>query len=174
MKISTKNGDGGKTKLVFMREVSKASPNVCAYGALDDCSATIGLARSFAPEETAKKLLRIQEKLVFLMTELATAREDFPKLAEKNIKTLGESDLAELEAQIDAYEGGGNTFMGWTHSGENSLQASLDMARARCRNAEREIVKLAEADGLARDFPLRYVNRLSDLLYLMAQDAAAK
>ena len=64
--------------------------------------------------------------------------------------------------------------MGWTHSGENSLQASLDMARARCRNAEREIVKLAEADGLARDFPLRYVNRLSDLLYLMAQDAAAK
>ena len=79
-----------------------------------------------------------------------------------------------VEAQIDAYEGGGNTFMGWTHSGENSLQASLDMARARCRNAEREIVKLAEADGLARDFPLRYVNRLSDLLYLMAQDAAAK
>ena len=90
MKISTKTGDKGKTRLVFMREVSKASQRVCAYGALDDCSATIGLARSFADKELASKLLNIQEKLVFLMTELATAKEDFDKLIEKNMRILSD------------------------------------------------------------------------------------
>ena len=174
MKISTKTGDKGKTKLVFMREVSKASQRVCAYGALDDCSATIGLARSFADSELASKLLNIQEKLVFLMTELATAKEDFQKLVEKNIRLLGDEDLSELESQIDELESDGSVFQGWTHSGENSLQAALDMARARCRNAEREIVRLSENDELERDFPIVYVNRLSDLLYLMAQNVAKK
>ena len=169
MKISTKTGDKGKTRLVFMREVSKASQRVCAYGALDDCS---GLARSFADKELASKLLNIQEKLVFLMTELATAKEDFDKLIEKNMRILSDEDLSELESQIDELERDGSVFQGWTHSGENSLQASLDMARARCRNAEREIVRLAENDDLARDFPIIYVNRLSDLLYLWAQKSA--
>ncbi len=107
-----------------------------------------------------------------LMTELATAKDDFPKLAEKKIKTLGEADLSEIESQIEEYEKIGNIFSGWTHSGENTLQAALDMARARCRTAEREIVKLAESEGLARNFPLQYVNRLADLLYLMSQAAA--
>lgn len=175
MKISTKTGDKGKTKLVFLREASKASPRVCAYGALDDCSATIGLARSFADSALAKRLLRIQKNLVFLMTELATAKDDFPKLAEKNFKLLGDAELSELETQIEEYENDGTVFQGWTHSGETHLQAALDMARARCRNAEREIVKLAEIEGgLPRDFPLVYINRLSDLLYLMAQTEAKK
>ena len=106
------------------------------------------------------------------MTELATAKEDFPKLAEKNMRLLSDEDLSELESQIDELERDGSVFQGWTHSGENSLQASLDMARARCRNAEREIVKLLENDELARDFPIVYVNRLSDLLYLFAQKSA--
>ncbi len=172
MKISTKTGDKGKTKLVFLREVSKASQRVCAYGALDDCSATIGLARAFADDPLKKKLLKIQESLVFLMTELATAKEDFYKLSEKNMRVLSGGDLSELESQIDEYERDGTLFKGWTHSGETPLQAALDMARARCRNAEREIVKLSETEGLARDFPIVYVNRLSDLLYLMAQSAA--
>jgi len=172
MKISTKKGDKGKTKLVFLREVSKASQRVCAYGALDDCSATMGLARSLAGAELAAKILKIQQNLVPLMTELATAKEDFPKLAEKNIRLLGDAELAELESEIDALESGGNVFSGWAQSGETTLQAALDMARTRCRNAEREIVRLAESGELARDFPLTYINRLSDLLYLMAQTAA--
>ncbi len=172
MKISTKGGDFGKTKLVFLRETSKASPRVCAYGAVDEFSATLGFARSFATGELNTKILHIQERLVLLMTELATAKDDFPKLAEKKIKTLGEADLSEIESQIEEYEKIGNIFSGWTHSGENTLQAALDMARARCRTAEREIVKLAESEGLARNFPLQYVNRLADLLYLMSQAAA--
>ncbi len=174
MKISTKTGDKGKTKLVFMREVSKASQRVCAYGAIDDCSATIGLARSFADEMLAKNLLSIQENLVFLMTELATAKEDFPKLIEKNMRLLGDAELAKLESEIEELEKDGTIFQGWKQSGESPLQAALDMARTRCRNAEREIVKLSEEEGLARDFPLVYINRLSDLLYLSSQKVANK
>lgn len=133
MKISTKTGDAGRTKLMFGRDVSKASQRVRAYGALDDFSATLGLARSFAGGELAAFVLELQESLVFLMTELATDKADFPKLAEKNIRMLGGADLEVLEAKIEAAEAAGDVFSGWAHSGETHLQAALDMARARCR-----------------------------------------
>ena len=133
MKISTKTGDAGRTKLMFGRDVSKSSQRVRAYGAVDDFSATLGLARSFAGKE------------------------------------LGDGDLKSLEDRIESAERDGDIFSGWTHSGETHLQAALDMARARCRNAEREIVGLAESEGLARDFPLVYINRLSDYLWILAQ-----
>ncbi len=170
MKISTKTGDSGRTKLVFGRDALKCSPRVRAYGALDDFSAALGLARAFAKGGEAEYILGIQKKLVFLMTELATEKDDFPKLKEKNFRLLGEGDLAEIEAEIEKLEGGGAGFDGWFHAGDTPLQAALDAARARCRSAEREIVALNEGEGLARDFPLKYVNRLSDLLMLMAKN----
>ncbi len=77
MKISTKTGDAGRTKLMFGRDVSKSSQRVRAYGAVDDFSATLGLARSFAGKELGAEILGIQESLVCLMTELATKKEDF-------------------------------------------------------------------------------------------------
>ena len=166
MKISTKTGDAGRTKLMFGRDVSKASQRVRAYGALDDFSATLGLARSFAGGELAEFVLELQKSLVFLMTELATDKADFPKLAEKNIRTLGGADLEVLEKKIEASEAAGDVFSGETH-----LQAALDMARARCRAAEREIAALAESGELARPFPLAYINRLSDLLWILAQQS---
>ncbi len=85
------------------------------------------------------------------------------------MRLLGDGDLKSLEDRIESAESDGDIFSGWTHSGETHLQAALDMARARCRNAEREIVGLAESEGLARDFPLVYINRLSDYLWILAQ-----
>lgn len=169
MKISTKTGDAGRTKLMFGRDVSKSSQRVRAYGAVDDFSATLGLARSFAGKELGAEILGIQESLVCLMTELATKKEDFHLLTEKKLRLLGDGDLKSLEDRIESAERYGDIFSGWTHSGETHLQAALDMARARCRNAEREIVGLAEDEGLARDFPLVYINRLSDYLWILAQ-----
>ena len=169
MKISTKTGDAGRTKLMFGRDVSKSSQRVRAYGAVDDFSATLGLARSFAGKELGAEILGIQESLVCLMTELATKKEDFHLLTEKKLRLLGDGDLKSLEDRIESAERDGDIFSGWTHSGETHLQAALDMARARCRNAEREIVALAESEGLARDFPLVYINRLSDYLWILAQ-----
>jgi len=171
MKISTKTGDLGATKLMFGKSVLKCAPRVCAYGALDDFAATLGLARSFAGAELAAEILKIQENLVFLMTELATSNEDYPKLVEKNFRLVGEADLAEIETRIDELERDGEIFSGWKHSGENSLQAALDMARSRCRAAEREIVALNEIEPLPRPFTLKYVNRLSDLMWLLSQSS---
>ncbi len=172
MKISTKTGDLGRTKLMFGKDASKSSLRVRAYGAIDDFSATLGLARSFAKSEMSAYLLSIQENLVFLMTELATSKVDFSLLEEKKIKILQEADLREIEQKIEKYESDGDIFAGWTHSGETHLQAALDMARASCRAAEREIVALSEEEGLARDFPLKYINRLSDLLWILSQRSA--
>lgn len=159
---------------MFGREVSKCDPRVCAYGAVDDFSATLGLARSFADAELSDFILRIQENLVILMTELATHQDDYPKIAEKNMRTLGEIELLEIERKIDLLEGDGEIFKDWFHSGENQLQASLDMARARCRFAEREIVKLHESSPLPRTYPLTYLNRLSDLLWLLANSCVKR
>ena len=167
MKISTKGGDKGSTSLMFGRRVSKACQRVRTYGMVDELSATIAMARAFAKDDDlAKQLLSIQENLVLLMTELATAKEDFSKLAEKNIKLLDDTNLAEIEAKIDEIESKGNVFDGWKHAGDTPLSATLDMARVKCRATEREIVALNEEEGLARDFPLIYINRLSDYIYL--------
>lgn len=170
MKISTKTGDDGSTALMFGRRVSKNCARVRAYGAVDEFSATLGLARAFAKgKPEAEELLHIQEKLVFLMTELATAKEDFSLLEQKKIRVLGPDDLSEIEEKIDKMEKSGVSFSGWTHPGESPEQAALDMARAKCRAAEREIVELENSEGLARALPLKYINRLADYLWLLAQ-----
>ena len=135
MKISTKTGDAGRTKLMFGRDVSKSSQRVRAYGAVDDFSATLGLARSFAGKELGAEILGIQESLVCLMTELATKKEDFHLLTEKKLRLLGDGDLKSLEDRIESAERYGDIFSGWTHSGETHLQATLDMARAPQRRA---------------------------------------
>lgn len=171
MKISTKTGDAGKTKLMFGRDVFKCDQRVCAYGALDDFSATLGLARSFAGEDLSTFIKNIQQKLVFLMTELATSNEDFNKLEEKNLRLIGDGDLEEIENKIDSIERDSTIFDGWTYSGETHLHAALEMSRARCRAAEREIVRLNMQTPLPRKMPLVYINRLSDLLWLLAQQS---
>ena len=111
MKISTKGGDKGTTSLMFGKRVSKACQRVRTYGMVDELSASIAMARAFTTDSNLnKELLKIQENLVLLMTELATANEDFPKLAEKNIKLLDETHLAEIESKIDEIESKGNMF----------------------------------------------------------------
>ena len=133
MKISTKTGDKAQTSLVFGRRVSKASQRVKAYGAVDALSAHIALARAFAGQKPISEfLLNIQQKLVFLMTELATDNADYHLLAEKKVPLLGGDDLAEIERRIDEIESRGDGFTGWKHPGETPLEAALDLARASC------------------------------------------
>ncbi len=169
MKIATKSGDKGTTSLMFGKRVSKASARVRAYGAVDEFSSALAIARALAKETPlATELLQIQKKLVFLMTELATSPEDFHLLKEKNITVLSDDDLQELENRIEEIEASGNVFDGWKHAGDTQLDAALDFARVKCRAAEREIVTLDELEKLPRDFPLMYINRLSDLIYLFS------
>ena len=103
------------------------------------------------------------------MTELATANEDFPKLSEKKVRLLEESDLAEVEKKIEEFENNQNTFSGWKYAGQTRLDAALNMARVQCRKAEREMAALNETEKLPRPLPLKYINRLSDLFFVMAR-----
>ncbi len=169
MKISTKTGDLGKTSLMFGRRVSKASERTEAYGAVDEFSSTIGLARAFCQDADLNKLLEtIQLALVKLMTELATSNEDFSKLVEKSIPLLEETDLSFIEGKIDAYEKSGVCFNGWIQPCSNPCSAALSLARAQTRRAERRVVILKEKNMLSRDLPLIYLNRLSDLIWLIS------
>ncbi len=169
MNISTKKGDDGTTSLMFGRRVSKTCAHPEAYGAVDEFFAAVGLVRSFAiSREENAFLMELQKALVKLMTELATAKEDFHLLADKKIEILSDTDLDFLENKIKEIEASGVKFTGWTVSDENSYQASAGLARAICRRAEREVVRLKEAGMLARDFSLKYLNRMSDLLWLLS------
>ena len=167
MNISTKGGDKGETSLMFGRRVGKDCRRVCAYGALDELSAALGLARaSCENSQFAEDILNVQKDLIKLMTELATAAEDFNKLLEKNITLLGEEDLARVESQIDKLEECGSAPKEWRIPGANQSEAALNLARTICRRAEREIVALDAEEPTPRKLPLVYLNRLADLIFL--------
>ena len=169
MSISTKGGDKGRTSLMFGRRVGKDSARVCAYGGVDELSAALGTARALAggiDPELAEAILGVQRTLVSLMTELATASEDFPKLADKGIPLAGDAELAEIETRIGALEAGREGLMEWQIPGSSPLNAALNTARTICRRAERETVRLNSAEPLPRAFPIVYLNRLADLVFL--------
>lgn len=157
------------TSLMFGTRVSKSCARVRAYGAVDSFCAALGVARAFATPDTAKLLLSIQKSLTPLMTEIATAPKDCEKLDKS--KLLSQDALDEIEAKIEAFEASGNAFKGWKYAGETPSNAFLDSARAACRAAERELVALFETEPPSRPLPLKYINRLSDLLWLLAQAA---
>ncbi|MBO6103438.1 MAG: cob(I)yrinic acid a,c-diamide adenosyltransferase [Opitutales bacterium] len=175
MKISTKTGDKGECSLMFAKRVPKFSQRVCAYGAVDEFSAALGLARAHSESESLNQdISEVLRALIKLMTELATPPEKFSLLAEKNIPILAPADLEKIERLIDALESGGSTFCGWTIPGENPLEARLNFARTLCRRAERETARLNAEEPLERGLPLAYLNRLSDLIYLWSLKAAKR
>jgi len=170
MKISTKTGDLGETSLLFNRRVKKNTLRVSCYGAIDEFSAFLGLARCVADDEAKSFILEIQKTLVRIMTELACHQDDYEKLSCLKISLLDENDLDIIESKIKEIESKGNCFSKWTQSGENLLQTYLDIARTQCRRTERKIITLAEKENV-RELLIRYLNRLSDLLYLLETTA---
>lgn len=173
MTISTKTGDKGECSLMFGQRVSKSAQRVCAYGAVDEMCSALGLAKACAKSPQLKAdISKIQNALIKLMTELATSNENHAKLSEKNIPLVNSEDLKEVERAVSEIESGGEVFKGWTLAGENMLDAHFNMARAICRRAEREIVKLDALEPLPRGIVKEYVNRLSDLIYLWGVLAA--
>ncbi len=170
MSIVTKTGDSGTTGLMYNRRVSKCHPRVEAYGTVDELNAAIGLARAGAQHELVRaQLLPIQQHLMTLMGELATAIEDLPRYEKDGFPLLTPAMTHELEESIRQVEGQGLTFQGWSMPGANVASASLELARTVCRRAERRACALQEAGQLQNGEIITYLNRLSDLLWLLAQ-----
>jgi cob(I)alamin adenosyltransferase len=152
---------------MYGRRVAKDHPRVEAYGSVDELNAALGLARSLA-QKTQKDLLeKIQKALVGLMGELAVASEDLHRYEADGYARLQEADLDLLDREIEKMEKAAPKARGWSTPGGSTAGAALDLARTVCRRAEREVWKLEKAQGRIRSLVPRYLNRLSDLLWLL-------
>jgi cob(I)alamin adenosyltransferase len=167
MKIYTRTGDAGETSLFGGTRVGKDDPRVAAYGDVDEVNATLGLARASAPDdEIGEELVRLQRDLFALGAQLA---DPSGKVAVKIPKAaLGERDVERMEQLIDRLEAGLPPLTNFILAGGSPCGAALHVARAVCRRAERSMVALEPAvDPLL----LKYINRLSDLLFVLARAA---
>ena len=170
MSIVTKTGDQGTTMLMYKRRVSKSHPRVEAYGAVDELNAAVGLARASAQHDFVRQnLLTIQQDLVVLMGELATAAEDLPRYVKDGYSLVGAGMTRRLEGVVQEIESVGISFKGWATPGASLPAAALDVARTVCRRAERRVCALQDAGQLQNAEIITYLNRLSDLLWLLAR-----
>src|SRR5260221_8679634 len=174
LKIYTKTGDRGDTGLFGGTRVSKADPRVAAYGDVDELNASLGLARAMLvaadDQELAGMLERIQRDLFALGARLADPGH---KIADRVMKAaVTAADITRLEEWIDALESVLPPLRRFILAGGSQAGAALHLARTICRRAERAMVGLLAGDADAAEPELLiYVNRLSDLLFVMARRA---
>ncbi len=166
MKIYTRKGDDGTTGLLFGGRVAKDAPGPVAYGVVDEAQAAIGVARasSGAGSELDVMLVSIERDLWVLMAELATDPSNHHKLTPGQSQVTAEM-VDRLEALIDEVSARFEPPTEFVVPGQTLVSAQLDVARTVVRRAEREVVGMADRSPLA----LRYLNRLSDLLWTLAR-----
>jgi cob(I)alamin adenosyltransferase len=168
MKIYTKTGDGGETGLFGGARVSKASLRVEAYGEVDELNSAIGWARVSVTDQALQSLLdQIQTDLFEVGAELGSTEESKKKGPMPLIK---EARVQALERAIDEYEQGPPALTTFVLPGGSEAAARFHLARCVCRRAERSLVALGERETLRGEL-FRYVNRLSDLLFVLARHA---
>ena len=169
MSIVTKTGDKGTTALMYGRRVRKTHPRVEACGAIDELNAALGLARAAARDDfLTGNLLRIQKDLIVVMGELATATEDLERYAKDGYSPVTPDQTMALEeviGKIEADVSPGD----WATPGAGPVAAALDLARTTCRRAERRVCALRESGELENAEIMVYLNRLADLLWLLAR-----
>ena len=169
MSITTRTGDNGETGLLFSKRTSKGDPRIAACGDIDELNAAIGLARAHLQDTRENSRLEaIQKSLIALMGELATLPEDSARYAASKFDKLTADNTHQLDSWIAEHETSGLTFEGWALPGRTVASANLDMARTICRRAERSTVALRSVEG-DNSQAIVYLNRLSDLLWLMAR-----
>ena len=167
MKIYTKTGDDGTTGLFGGGRIKKASARVEAYGTVDELNAAIGVARANKlASDTDDILGQVQVDLFTLGAELACVPGREAKLA---MTLLDREDIARLEAAIDASEEGLAALTQFVLPGGSAQASSLHVARTVCRRAERGVLGMDDAP--AREEVVIYLNRLSDLLFVLARRA---
>lgn len=168
-RIYTKGGDKGKTALSSGKRVAKHHPRVTAYGTVDETNAAVGLARlhtaGLPDPEIDAILSRVQNDLFDLGADLATPeveKPDFPPLR------IVPEQTGRLEAEIDRLNAELAPLNSFVLPGGSPAAAHLHLARTLVRRAERDITALAETDAINPE-ALRYMNRLSDLLFVMSR-----
>jgi len=171
-KIYTKTGDAGETGLGDGSRISKASWRVRAIGAVDETNAAIGIARLDAEGDADKMLARIQNDLFDLGADLCVPEDGrkAPSSGERGRLRVSEAQVERLEREIDAMNEMLEPLTSFVLPGGTALAAHLHLARTIARRAETAMVALAEREKI-NDAAMRYINRLSDHLFVMARTA---
>ena len=169
MSITTRRGDDGSTDLMFGKRIAKTEARVEAIGSLDELNSVLGLERIDIVADLGDSIDRLQGHLVGLMGELAVLPEDAACYGESGHPSIGADEVAMVESLARDLEDGGISFEGWARPGAkgNRTGAQLDFARTVCRRAERRVLALGEE--VSNDAIPVFLNRLSDLLWLLAR-----
>lgn len=165
MKIYTRQGDKGHTSLFGGERVQKNCPRAAAYGSIDELNALLAMAKNLCRSEEIKGiLLALQNELFKIGTDLATKLS-----ARSRVSRIKMEDWQKLESEIDRLDKNLPPLRDFILPGGLSGAACIHLARSVCRRAERRIVTLMQAEDDINPELLRYVNRLSDLLFVMAR-----
>ena len=168
-KVYTKFGDKGETSLLYGGRVSKNNPHTEAYGITDEAVSAMGLARSLSDDQKVKDILRdLQRDLFTIAAELATEPDKY-ELFQQHFKPVTQEMVGDLETTIDSLEEEFTMPQVFVLPGGTPASSAIDMARTIIRTAERRVVALAEAGGLTNELILNYLNRLGDLLFVLAR-----
>ncbi len=169
--IATRRGDAGETSLLYGGRVSKDDLHTEACGAVDEAVSALGLARAREGDpERAARLLALQRQLFTVGAELATGAGQRAQL-EKHFATVTEEMVAGLDAQLAELEARVPLPAAFVIPGGGEVAAAVDLARTLVRRAERRAVSLHRAGGMDNPEVLRFLNRLSDLLFMVAREA---
>ncbi len=172
-RVYTRTGDQGDTALVGGRRVPKDSPRVEAYGAIDELNSIIGLARVFNAEQLLRGekhrwldhvLRKLQNELFDLGSELATPED----AVYEGMFRVGATEVTALERLMDECQKDLQPLKSFVLPGGGRVGGFLHQARTVCRRAERRVLALARVEAIG-DWPLKYVNRLSDLLFVLSR-----
>ena len=176
-RVYTRLGDRGETALVGGRRVAKDSPRIIAYGTIDELNAVVGLVRVFNAEGMKTRgprrkrhewldatLRKVQNQLFDVGSELATP----PDAAYEGMFRVGEGEVTELERIMDGCQKDLAPLKSFVLPGGGRIQGFLHQARTVCRRAERELLALSRVEPVG-EWPLRYVNRLSDLFFVLGR-----
>ncbi len=163
--ISTQTGDHGQTGLIGGIRVSKSHLRIEAGGTIDELNSVMGLARSFCDDAEVCQLLKtIQRELFIIGSSLATLPH-----SQKQASPITSDRVDALTAHVHRIEKIKGIVFDWILPGEHTTSATFDMARTVCRRAERCIVRLTESGEKIDSNILPYINRLSDMLWLIGR-----
>jgi cob(I)alamin adenosyltransferase len=176
-RVYTRLGDDGQTALVGGRRVAKDSPRIVAYGTVDELNAVVGLVRVFNAERLKTRgarrkhhawldttLTKVQNQLFDLGSELATP----PDAAWEGMFRMGAGEVTELERIMDGCQKDLPPLKSFILPGGGRIHGFLHQARTVCRRAEREVLALSRVEPVS-EWPLRYLNRLSDLFFVLGR-----
>ena len=169
VKIYTKSGDKGETNLLFGGRTSKSDLRVETYGTVDEAVSSLGLAKSLTSNNEIKLIIEdLQQSLFIIAAELATSPNNKKKL-KNEVKSITKNMVSNLESLIDNINEKINLGKNFIMPGTSVTSSAIDVSRTIVRRLERRVVKLIELDTSINSNIIPYINRTSDLLFILGR-----